>query len=288
MRAVQPSTAQPQAGPPPEDPAFDSDSEAPRRAPSRLRARLSRLLHRRGRVPKGATLAAACVFALAGAMFVASARASVNGSLRTDVTGGLRGAIEGRAQLNSELSAQVRTMNAEVERLKSDPAESEPLLAASQTRAAALAPMVGTTEVRGPGVTVTLDDAPVPAEIPGDLTGDDYLVHQQDLQGVVNALWRGGASGVTVMGERLVATSAVRCVGNTVILHGRVFSPPFVVRAVGDVNALEAALDDDDSVQFFRQWASVVGLGYSQVPSRSLVLPAYSGPLSAEHATVVE
>ncbi len=221
-------------------------------------------------------------------MFVASARASVNGALRTDGTGGLRGAIESRAQLNSELTAQLRALDAEVERLKSDPARSEPLLTASRARAAVLAPVVGTTEVRGPGVTVTLDDAPVPQEIPGDLTGDDYLVHQQDLQGVVNALWRGGASGVTVMGERLISTSAVRCVGNTVILHGRVYSPPFVVRAVGDSTALQSALDDDDAVQYFRQWAEVVGLGYSQVASRSMVLPAYSGPLSAEHATVVE
>ncbi len=52
---------------------------------------------------------------------------------------------------------------------------------------------------------------------------------------MVNAMWRGGASGVTVMGQRLISTSAVRCVGNTVILQGQVYSPPFVIEAVGDV-----------------------------------------------------
>ena len=82
---------------------------------------------------------------------------------------------------------------------------------------------------------------------------------------MVNALWRGGASGVTVMGQRLVSTSAVRCVGNTVILQGQVYSPPFVIEAVGDVARLTAALEADESVPFFREWADVVGLGYDAV-----------------------
>ena len=119
------------------------------------------------------------------------------------------------------------------------------------------------------------------------MTGDDYIVHQQDLQGVVNALWRGNASGVTVMGQRLVSTSAVRCVGNTVILHGRVYSPPFVIEAVGDVLALEASLRTDESVSFFREWAAEVGMGYTQATSPRLVLPAYAGPISPQHAVAV-
>ena len=69
---------------------------------------------------------------------------------------------------------------------------------------------------------------------PGGLGPDDLVVHQQDVQAVVNALWRGGADGVQVMDQRLIATSAVRCVGNTLILQGRVYSPPFTVTAVGD------------------------------------------------------
>ena len=89
----------------------------------------------------------------------------------------------------------------------------------------------------GPGLVVTLDDAQRDpgSPLPPGVTPDDLVVHQQDLQAVVNALWAGGAQGVQVMDQRLVSTSAVRCVGNTLILHGRVYSPPFVVKAVGDV-----------------------------------------------------
>ena len=154
-------------------------------------------------------------------------------------------------------------------------------------RIAELSPAVGLTEVRGPGVTITLDDATPPDPMPPEMTGDDYIVHQQDVQGVVNALWRGGASGVTVMGQRLVNSSAVRCVGNTVILQGRVYSPPFLIEAVGAVDRLTAALATDDAVQFFREWAQVVGMRYEQTASRAMVLPAYTGPLVISEAQVV-
>ena len=81
-------------------------------------------------------------------------------------------------------------------------------------------------------MTVALDDAPpqarsrpLPPGIPSP-TPDDLVVHQQDIQGVVNALWAGGAEAMTLMGQRVIATTAVRCVGNTLLLHGAVYSPP--------------------------------------------------------------
>ncbi|CAM5285980.1 hypothetical protein SVIOM342S_02669 [Streptomyces violaceorubidus] len=82
--------------------------------------------------------------------------------------------------------------------------------------------------------SVTLDDAPpdATAKLPGyPEPQPDYLViHQQDLQAVVNALWQGGADGIKVMDQRLISTSAVRRVGNTLILQGRVYSPPYKIR----------------------------------------------------------
>ncbi len=219
-------------------------------------------------------------------MFVAGAVTSGSGDLRVDSTGGLRDAIAARAGENTAQQSTVDTLARQVAELRALQ-EAGPALAEITAETVALAPMAGLTEVRGPGVRVTLDDARPPDPLPEGMTGDDYIVHQQDLQGVVNALWRGNASGVTVMGQRLVSTSAVRCVGNTVILHGRVYSPPFVIEAVGDVLALEASLRTDESVSFFREWAAEVGMGYTQTTSPRLVLPAYAGPISPQHAVAV-
>ncbi len=241
---------------------------------------------RRRRRVRWPDLVAGGVFAVAGAMFIASATASEDGILRLDRTGGLRDAITARAEQNSALQGDVDRLTAQLAALQS---QDDPGIVLERTneQIAELAPVVGLTEVVGPGVTVTLDDADAPNPLPDGLTGDDYIVHQQDVQGVVNALWRSGASGVTVMGERLISTSAVRCVGNTVILQGQVYSPPFVIAGVGDLDRMTTALEEDESVQFFRQWAGVVGMRYEQKNSRELVLPAYTGPLSTNDAQVV-
>jgi uncharacterized protein YlxW (UPF0749 family) len=219
-------------------------------------------------------------------MFVASATASEDGILRLDRTGGLRDAITARAEQNTALQDEVDTLTAQVAALQSlgDPGTA---LERTNEQIAALSPAVGLTEVKGPGVTVTLDDADAPNPLPEGLTGDDYIVHQQDVQGVVNALWRSGASGVTVMGQRLINRSAVRCVGNTVILQGQVYSPPFVIEGVGDLDRMTRALEEDESVRFFREWAAVVGMRYELKSSRELVLPAYTGPVATNDAQVV-
>jgi uncharacterized protein YlxW (UPF0749 family) len=154
-----------------------------------------------------------------------------------------------------------------------------------------LAAAAGLTPVSGPAVTVALDDVPR-AEQQRDLSAgarpDDLVIHQQDVQGVVNALWAGGAEAMTIMGERVIATTAVRCVGNTLLLHGRVFSPPFTITAVGEPSRMHRALAADPAVQVFQQYVAVYGLGYTMSTSQRATLPAYGGPLELTSATAVD
>jgi len=78
---------------------------------------------------------------------------------------------------------------------------------------------------------------------PAGVDDDDLVVHQQDIQGVVNALWSGGAEALTIQGQRVIATTGIKCVGNTVVLHGVPYAPPYVIEAIGDQAALESALE---------------------------------------------
>ena len=86
----------------------------------------------------------------------------------------------------------------------------------------------------GPGVTVRLEDAPTDSPRRDEVSPDVLVVHQQDLQAVMNALWAGGAEAMELMDQRVISTSAFQCVGNVLKLHGRLYSPPYVVRAIGD------------------------------------------------------
>ena len=110
-------------------------------------------------------------------------------------------------------------------------------LAAITSRADVLAADAGLDPMRGPGLVITLTDAQRDAEgrFPGDASPDDLVVHQQDVQAVLNALWTAGAEGIQMQDQRIIGTSAPRCVGNTLLLNGRTYGPPYVITAIGDV-----------------------------------------------------
>src|SRR5581483_10447361 len=93
---------------------------------------------------------------------------------------------------------------------------------------------------------------------------DDLVVHQQDIQGVLNALWSAGAEAVQMQDQRLIATSAPRCVGNTLLLNGRTYSPPYTIAAVGDATAMQAALAAAPLVILYKQYVVRFGLGYTE------------------------
>jgi uncharacterized protein YlxW (UPF0749 family) len=120
--------------------------------------------------------------------------------------------------------------------------------------------------------------------LPGGARPDDLVIHQSDVQAVVNAVWATGAEGVAVMDQQLIATSAVRCVGNTLLLQGRTYSPPFVITAVADPSAVRAQLAASPQVAVFQQAVESFGLTFEVRERPTLTLPAYDGPLDLDYA----
>ncbi|MFE6054659.1 DUF881 domain-containing protein [Kitasatospora sp. NPDC056446] len=218
------------------------------------------------------------VFALAGLLFYISAQTARGTDLRTDNSLlSLGDVIRQRSAQNQQAQSQLADLQARAQELTEqqgrNPADAAQL--DGLRRVAALEPL------QGGGLTVTLNDAPpnATARIPGvpEPGVNDLVIHQQDIQAVVNALWRGGAEGVQVMDQRLISTSAVRCVGNTLLLQGRVYSPPYVVRAVGRTDAMRSAVDADPTVRNYLQYVQAYGLGWKVQESGELSLPGYSG-----------
>ena len=146
---------------------------------------------------------------------------------------------------------------------------------------------VGSQAVQGAGIRIILEDAPASSQA---LTSnvDDLVIHQQDLQNVINSLWAGGAEALTLMGERVTMTSAFRCVGNVLLLHGQVFSPPFVVEAIGDPVALRHSVMANPGVQVFLDYVTWLGLGFEMEDIDFVVMPAYTGTRSLLFASLPE
>jgi uncharacterized protein YlxW (UPF0749 family) len=221
---------------------------------------------------------------VAGALFSSTSHAAKGEDLRS-TTANLPDLIRKQTRANQQQAAELDTIQAQVDALEKSSAPFDQDLKRLQTQADALALQVGRTPVQGPGVTVSLNDSPLRGDqIPDGLGVDDIVVHQQDVQAVVNALWRGGAEAMMLMDQRVISTSAVRCVGNTLILQGRVYSPPFVIRAIGDRSALSDALDEDPQVSLYREYVAVAQLGYNVKTSSNLTFPAFSGSIKMSYA----
>jgi uncharacterized protein YlxW (UPF0749 family) len=76
----------------------------------------------------------------------------------------------------------------------------------------------------------------------------------------------------------------VRCVGNTLILRGRVYSPPYEITAIGDPQRLRLALDTSEGVALYRYYVDRFGLVYAAEDQAEVRLPAYDGSLDLLHA----
>jgi len=228
-----------------------------------------------------AALAAVAIGLLAVTSALAAHR---NGVGQVQRETGLAGLVAQAAATNQDLQRRQSQLAAEVDALAEQMGSNK--VRALHRRAQELEPMAGLRTLKGPGVRVTLNDAPRTSGQHA-IDADALVVHQQDIQAVVNALWAGGAQGVSVQGQRLISTSAVRCVGNSVVLQGVPYPPPYTIEAVGDVPDLMNALAKSPQIAIYLQYVSRYGLGYDVDDVTSLTLPAYAGSIELRHARVL-
>jgi uncharacterized protein YlxW (UPF0749 family) len=227
---------------------------------------------------------------LAGLLFSMSAQTAQGTALRDDRNPQLSSLIADRQRQLEQQARQAAALRRQVDELTNLAGGSDADIAEQQLRADARRAAAGLSALHGPGLTVRLDDAVrrPDGSLPQGASPDDLVVHQQDVQAVVNALWAGGAEAMTIMGVRVIGTTAVRCVGNTLLLNGRVYSPPFVVTAIGDPDRMRASLDESVGVRAFREAATAFGLGYQVKPETDVTLPGYDGLTSLQYAEATD
>jgi uncharacterized protein YlxW (UPF0749 family) len=223
---------------------------------------------------------------LAGFGFATSHRDARGTELRSPVTANLRDLVRAAEAQVKDADTTLAALQAQVSAATRDAGQVDAAVAAAQAKVTPILAPGGQTAVRGPGIVVVLNDASsVPAGV--EVDPNQLVVHQSDLQAVVNALWAGGAEAMTIAGQRVIATSAVRCVGNTLLLNGDVYSPPFRVAAIGPYEPMQNQLNKSPGVALFKEAAGYYGLGYTVEAQNRLDLPAFHGPIGLYYAKAV-
>lgn len=158
------------------------------------------------------------------------------------------------------LQADVETAKAQVEELS------------RKERQLSVTPLPQPFGYRGPGIIVSLSDAPNTGEIPEGASPDDLVIHQGDIEAVFNALWAGGAEYVAIGGIEVRPNTLVRCVGNVINVNGKLHSPPFVISAIGDPQRLMQAVEADEAIGIFQQYVNRYHLGFQVEESSDIVI----------------
>jgi uncharacterized protein YlxW (UPF0749 family) len=252
-----------------------------------LRRAVVGLLRRPRQRRPGWSIGVPLIAAAAGLLFTTTATTAGGTALREDRRPQLTQLIEDRREQVAESEAEAARLRAEVEELTAALADTDGPIKEQRDRAAGSRQAAGFTALTGPGVVIELNDAPRRADqaLPKGASNDDLVVHQQDVQAVVNALWAGGAEAMSIMDVRVLSTSAVRCVGNTLLLHGRVYSPPFKIVAIGDPDTLRRALAASPGVRLFKEAVDHYQLGYSETVA-TVNVPAFEDSTALRSAKV--
>lgn len=141
----------------------------------------------------------------------------------------------------------------------------------------------GMIDVKGPGVEVTLKDSNITL-MPGE-NPNLYVLHDEDVLRVLNELKAAGAEAISINGQRLLATTEVRCIGPAILLNkNERLAPPYVISAIGNPNTLESSLKMKGGVaETLQFW----GIQVSVEKKAEVLVPAYAGGIRFEYGEAI-
>ena len=186
-------------------------------------------------------------------------------------------------QEREKLASENRDLQQKLEKALGglNPASEALLEELTRSRAAA-----GLLPVKGPGLVVTLNDS-VNALKPGE-DPNQYLIHDKDLLTVVNELRAAGAEAIAINGQRLLASSEIRCAGTTILVNVTKIAPPFVITAIGDPNLMESSLKIKGGiVEYLEIWGIQVKIEKFE-NDRVVTVPAYNGSINFNYAVPIK
>ncbi len=200
-------------------------------------------------------------------------------------------AAQATAALQAEVkrrSARVDSDQRELDQLRSQVAELQARSLAGgregdlAQQAALLELVSGVAPVTGPGLQITMADAPASTAAPGsdpraNGSPDQSRVLDRDVQTVVNGLWSAGAEAIAINGQRLTSRSAIRYAGQAILVDFRPLVPPYVVSAVGDSGALQTRFAASPAGAYLQALRDNYGIRAAIVASSRLDLPGAGG-----------
>ncbi len=145
--------------------------------------------------------------------------------------------------------------------------------------------LAGLTAAEGPGIILTISEGNADASGTSTLADKEMLlIHDSDLRLVITELSAAGAEAISINGQRIIATTPIRCVGPVINVNEQKMAPPYEISAIGDPKMLEAAVNMRAGL---KDLFSPVGIQISVRTQDKLTIPRYKGTVNFKFASSV-
>ena len=216
--------------------------------------------------PRNRLVAAAAIAVVGVLLSVAIVQNTRNEAIENAGRATLISRIEQERSVLEDRQAEIADLTRENRRLSTELVELGSTAARADADVVRLGAVSGYTRVSGEGVRIIVDDNPI---------GDDVqLVTDADLAMLADGLWEAGAEAIAINDQRLTPLGAIRNSGKAIHVNTVPLSPPYVVRAIGDMRTLQAELLNTTHGAEFFSLADQLGFVYSVDNVSELDLPA--------------
>lgn len=233
--------------------------------------------HGRGRSASAARRAVPLAVGVVAASFlvvVAAVQAHARAPAAARAHDRLVSEVQQESTTVAELSAQVDRLRATTGSLRDDALRGSAAGAALSAQLAQAELAAGTVAVTGPGMSVTLNDAPTTGNPSPGGSASGNRVEDRDVQIVVNALWAAGAEAIAINGQRLTGQSSIRAAGDAILVDFQPLRAPYVVEAIGDPVGMETSFAQSAAASRMRSYVQLYGLRFGYARASRLELPA--------------
>ncbi|MBE5821915.1 MAG: DUF881 domain-containing protein [Clostridiales bacterium] len=136
----------------------------------------------------------------------------------------------------------------------------------------------GITDIKGEGITITLKDAEI---LDPNFLAEDQIVHDTDILKIVNELRASGAEAISINEQRVINTTAIRCVGPTILVNDVKIGAPFVIKAIGNSDTLYSGMNLTGGIVYtLKKYNIQVDIKQSE----EVEIPKYEGALTLKYA----
>ena len=146
----------------------------------------------------------------------------------------------------------------------------------------ALKAEIGLETAKGAGLEIYFNDGFLVNRDAED-SSEQFLIHASDLRDVVNLLRAAKVEALAINDQRVIASSPITSVGNTILVNNFHLLPPFNITAIGDPELILELLKEGSSIPDLQKRVQEGKVQMDIKTKNNVVVPPYNGNLSLQY-----